>query len=178
MAGRMNPNARGSAMEFMAQSGVVPKEELAPTSVEEEAPEEDEVDEDADLSPIERVRKYFPEAPSEEQLEAYKREFGEILAYVYGDEIYIMRPLRRGEHRTISLDLYKLSNSAQAEVDPLLVESAFEEQLCQRCLIYPKMGPEMRTMSRAGLMEILKKLILEISQMVPVERAMQTCTRL
>ena len=73
----------------------------------------------------------LPGAPDQMTIEKWKTQYGDVLVCGFSEtEIYVWRPLTRGEHRSLQAGL----QSAEGSVDQL----RYEEMVCDVCVLYPK----------------------------------------
>jgi hypothetical protein len=93
----------------------------------------------------------IPGAPTPEQIEAWKQEFGSVYTFPFDTkEIYIWRPMRRREWQMLQ------SNEALVKE-----EAKFQEQVVMRAILWPKIGPVELNLSRAGLVQTLFSVIMQ-----------------
>jgi hypothetical protein len=93
----------------------------------------------------------IPGAPSQEQIDAWKQEWGQIYTFPFDlREIYVWRPIRRREWQMLQ------SNEALVKE-----EAKFQEQIVMRCVLWPKIGPVELNLSRAGLVQTLFGVIMQ-----------------
>jgi hypothetical protein len=93
----------------------------------------------------------IPGAPSQEQIDVWKQEFGAIYTFPFDTkEIYIWRPMRRREWQMLQ------SNEALVKE-----ENKFQEQVVVRAILWPKMGPVELNLSRAGLVQTMFSVIMQ-----------------
>ncbi len=132
-------------------------------------------------SAIDALLEDFPEAPARELLETYKERFGSIHAYVpSAEELFLFRPLRRIEHRTMAGDIAQLSETEMAKVNPRFLEDQLHEKVVAACVFFPRglTSAENLNMAPAGLFTTLFNLVMENSHFVAPERALAQCYRL
>jgi len=125
---------------------------VAPSEVPTEAPADPEVAEQE--MPVFNSRdalKAIPGAPGQDQIDAWKQEFGSIYTFPFDTkEIYIWRPMRRREWQML-----------QANEALVKEEAKFQEQVVVRSILWPKMGPVELNMSRAGLVSTMFSVIMQ-----------------
>ncbi len=93
----------------------------------------------------------IPGAPSQEQIDAWKQEFGPIYTFPFDTkEVYIWRPMRRREWQQLQ------SNEALVKD-----EAKFQEHVVVRSVLWPAFGPVELNMSRAGLVQTLFSVIMQ-----------------
>ena len=93
----------------------------------------------------------IPGAPSQEQIEAWKQEWGSVYTFPFDSkEIYIWRPMRRREWQMLQ------SNEALIKE-----EAKFQEQVVMRSVLWPKIGPVELNLSRAGMIQTLFSVIMQ-----------------
>jgi hypothetical protein len=123
-------------------------------------PEQPVIEEDpADAVPQEEMPVFsakdalraIPGAPEQEQINAWKQEWGKIYTFPFDStEIYIWRPMRRREWQML-----------QANEALVKEEAKFQEQVVMRSVLYPQIGPVELNLSRAGLVQTLFSVIMQ-----------------
>ncbi len=72
----------------------------------------------------------IPGAPTDEQIEQWKAQFGEVFVSGFDEKlIFVFRPLRRSEHRELQMKL--------ADESVGLDQLGYEELVCDKCLLWP-----------------------------------------
>ena len=146
-----------------------------PEDVQPEVQEEEE----EFLDPLDAMAKQFPNAPSRKIVEGWKELYGDVYAFVPDPgSLYLLRPLRRIEHKNIAKDIRTFSEGAAAREDPALVEEMMHEKVVMLCLLYPAATPNFLTMSKAGLMPTLFNLVMEHSKFLSQQKALEVCYKL
>lgn len=168
----LNPNARGTASDFLNEEKRLEDEEQAVEQPEDVGQAPSVVDLFA-----QRYGHIIPLA----QIEKWKQEFGDgnVIVYAPDDrEVYIYRPLRRFERRTIRRELEELSSGQAAQEDSSLLDTTLQDRVMSYCLLYPRADADFKRFSPFGLIETLYKLVMEASHSIPIERAIQNTVRL
>lgn len=98
-----------------------------------------------------RDRPICPGGPLESQVASWKRQFKEVYATGFGDEVYVWRPLTRYEYKMLL---------AQPNQDPLMREEA----IAQTCVLWPtNFNYEAQAPGKAGTVSVLAEQIMEAS---------------
>lgn len=90
--------------------------------------------------------------PSQEEIDGWKTQFGDIYVATFGTEKYVYRPMRRFEYKNV-LQL------GQAQDNRTFVE----EKVAQMCTIWPKIDPTKMTTLKAGTISTIVDLIMAAS---------------
>lgn len=101
----------------------------------------------------------LPSAPSEKQIEAWKREYGEDAVHVTAfDErnVYIYKPLTRGQWQKIQGLVSKMRGTDLEEK----MEQTLMEKVVQYSILWPKLDERFFFNSRAGVVQSLYEAIL------------------
>jgi hypothetical protein len=131
-----------------------------------------------------QLEEEFPDFPGKKAVEQWKKEFGEVHAYVPpGDKkIYLFRPLRRIEHRSIRQVVNAFQKTAIAENDPGAVDDEMHQKVAENCLLFP--DPRnlftvhgLNTIP-AGLLQTLFNLVMTHSNFESPQAALQRTFRL
>jgi hypothetical protein len=118
-------------------------ENLNPSDIPQETPDEPQVD------PVLTGFEDLADKPSAAQVDQWKQIFGDVyLLALDADEMYVWRPLRRMEYKTLLQDT---KND----------EMIFEEQVVSKCVPWPKLGIEFNAASKAGTIKSLATAIME-----------------
>jgi len=107
---------------------------------------------------------------SEEQLEAWKADYGKVVRVMLGDESFLIRPLSRLENKQMNTDLQVGQNASEMEW-----AAAYEEALIRRCVLAPKITVGDYTASRAGTFSSLKVAIQFYSNFLSPEFILASC---
>lgn len=135
--------------------------------------------EEAPFDPLDFISKNYKGAPSKSVLENWKNMYGAVYAFAPDDDtIYLIRPMRRLEHKAISADLRQLAQTARAQEDPSYVDDQLHEKVVNSCLLFPQAGQTFFTMTEAGLVPTLFNLIMEHSKFISPETALKATFRL
>jgi hypothetical protein len=151
--------ARSQAQQDAAARSAPPKPQpksipqasppVAPTA--EGAPEDVAPQQEMPMFSAKDALRAIPGAPSEEQIQAWKNEFGKIYTFPFDTtEIYIWRPVFYRE--------WQMFKSEEALVKE---EAKFQEQVVARVVLWPKIGPVELNISRAGLVPTLFNVIMQ-----------------
>ena len=103
-------------------------------------------------------------APSSEQIDAWKEEHGEVFCSGFSEtEMFIWRPLRRQEFRTLQEQL------AAGAVD----QFQYEDRIVETCIIWPDLGPHgaVGLGKKAGTITTLADQIMQNSNFLPPQLA-------
>ncbi len=161
---------------------VTPKTAAVSEFLEADEPEvkEPEVEEEEEiLDPLDAMAKQFPDAPPRRMVEGWKELYGDVYAFVPdATSLYLLRPLRRIEHKNIAKEIRMFSEGPTAREDPALVEEMMHEKVVMLCLLYPSASPQFLTMSKAGLMPTLFNLVMEHSKFLSQQKALEVCYKL
>ncbi len=148
-----------SPLEETPQPGHEPTE---PDS-QDEAPEEKKDEERVD--PILEQWKVREKGPSDEQIEAWKEQFGECYLMSFDPrESYVWRPVTRIEYKTI----------LQSAKD----DAHFMEMVVQRCVLWPEIDVAQLTGGKAGTIPTLHSVIMEGSNFLDPDQAVMLVRRL
>lgn len=165
----LNPNAV-SAMDQFNQLDNEPEDVQEPQ------------EEEKDL--LSQLEEEYPEFPGRKAVEIWKKDFGDVHAYLPpGDrKIYLFRPLRRIEHRSIRQGVSAFQKTAIAEADPGAVDDELHQKVAEHCLLFP--DPRaiftvngLNTMP-AGLLQTLFNLVMAHSNFESPQSALQRTYRL
>jgi hypothetical protein len=156
-----------------------PVEEFMDEANDENMADDQEEKEEAALDPLDAIAEQFPDAPGRNLIEGWKVQYASVFAYIPdNDTLFLLRPLRRLEHKSISADLRQVAETARAKDDPSFVEDQLHEKVIGCCMLHPRMDQQFLTMSPAGLVPTLFNLVMEHSKFVSPENAMRACYRL
>ena len=141
-------------------SPVAPKEPETSSEVEAEA-EEPTMDIYGLLSTI-------PDAPSKEKIDTWKRTT-DVEASVFSEtEVYIWRPITWHEYKTLQ----------QSAADNAQNPNFFDEQILYKCVLWPKILPEVMPVLKGGTVPTLSQQIMEGSNFIPPQMAMNLVVKL
>lgn len=142
-------------------------EEQAETQASSEQPEEVTIED--------RVRQMLaahPNAPSEAQIEAWKKQLGndgvQVLAMGEGD-IYVFTYLRRASFQKIQAAMAKQAQIEGMAKDP---EEFMMEQVLKQCVLWPKLQVEFFYNSRSGVIPTLYSSVMLHSYHLTPQQAM------
>lgn len=105
--------------------------------------------------------------PSDDEIEHFKANVGNV--YLLGlseEENFVFRPLKRLEWRALVTKIQKLDEMKQAEA------------ICMKACLWPKLDQHNINVLTAGAIETLKEAILNMSNFMPPETAMQLLRKL
>lgn len=85
-----------------------------------------------------------------EMIKEWKEKLGDVYKVKLGDGEYVYRPMKRVEYKVI------ISNQDSTR-------SYMEEQIVQKCLVYPKLNPTDLGAEKAGTVSTLTDLIMAAS---------------
>lgn len=145
-----------------------------PTIPEPEAPQEEKVD------PAEEQRKaedqffadlkkrFGPEAPDRDKLNAWKSQAGRIRWIEFSeDEIYFFRPFKAAEYKGW---IEQLTVGAEGK-SRQQVEEALKNRVVAACVLYPKIDQEVIGSYYAGTFDTLYEMIQLASNFIPMDQA-------
>lgn len=138
-------------------------------------PEPQEVEDKEDTQPEEEIKtvdqalKAFPGAPKNDQLEAWKQTYGEILCSGFSEtELFVFRPVRREEW--INLQGYVQQQG--------LNQFQVEEQVAQQCVLWASEQGQRSLENKAGSLSTLYEQILQVSNFMGPAMAASYVARL
>jgi len=117
-----------------------------------------------------------PDAPSEAQIQAWKKQYGKNAIHVMGlgeGDVYVFTHLKRAQWKKIEELMAKVQQSGSKNV-----EDELREKVVQHCVIWPKLGVEFFYNSRAGIVDDLYQVILLNSYFLTQQQAMLLTTQL
>lgn len=165
---------------------IVPKEKISKTNpviqnkseekeVKVEQKEQVEEKEQMEEDPLTLIAKNFPDAPNAEQTKAWKAQYGEVFAIGLSDiEVFIWRPIRYQEYKMLKNSLL----DAKQKSPELDVDSLFDEKLCEKCILWPRIVPEWGTLTKAGNIPVLAEMIRESSNFINPAAAVRLVRKL
>ena len=105
--------------------------------------------------------------PSDEEIDALKAQVGDVFLASFSEtENFLFRPLKRLEWRTLMGQIQKLDDLKKSEA------------IVQRAVLHPKLTQQNINVLTAGGVETLKELILQASNFMGPEIAMQLVRKL
>ena len=111
------------------------------------------------VPPIADVLKKLPDAPPQSQIDQWKNQFGDVFVSGFSEtEIYVWRALNRLEYKQLQAQL----TDPEARVDEL----RYQEQICERCVLWPKLDPQYWAISKAGTPSTLAEQVMLQSNFV------------
>lgn len=115
------------------------------------------------------LRERFPDAPTYEKLDEWKRGIGRVRFFPFSDdEIYFFRPFRNAEFKGW---VQSLQQTAQS--NPAVAEELLKERILSACILWPPRAPEDISTMFAGTIDTLVDQIREASNFIaPQEAAM------
>lgn len=94
---------------------------------------------------------------TEEQVDAWKKDFGRIGSVIAGDTTYVYRPIKRGEYRRLVQLSLQNQEIWRRELD-------FTESIVELCTLHPQQRMvTLRNESYAGVAEVLSQAIQQLS---------------
>lgn len=135
------------------------------------------VEEKALLAKIEKKRmqqdfiiqtfKQLENRPSDQDVEFFKQQVGDVyLLSLSEKENFVFRPLRRLEWRTLMGKIQKLEDDKKSEA------------IIMKACLWPKLDQQNINVLTAGAIDSLRDMILETSNFIGPERAMQLVRKL
>lgn len=111
-----------------------------------------------------------PGAPSEAQLQAWKRDHGGVHVMAFGEgEVYCFTHLKRGQWKRVKEAMGKVRDTQQGAD----LEDELKVKVVQACMLFPaKMPLEMLVNSRAGLIDALYEVIMLQSYFLTPDQAL------
>lgn len=165
---RMNAEAQ----KLLAEKQEAEKKMQQELSVEEE------------VSPEERLReqimgalKSLKNAPSEAQIMAWKKEFGDNAINVIAlneTDVYVFTYIRRAQWQKINETVQTVVKSDSSKNG----EELLKEKVVQYCVLWPKLSLEFMYNSRAGTADTLFNVIMAHSNFLQLSQAMMLTTQL
>ena len=113
-----------------------------------------------------------PNAPSAEQIAAWKQKYGQtgVQVLALGEEdVYVFTYLRRSQMKSIQDATIKQSQIEGMAKDP---EEYMSEQVLKQCVLWPKLGVNFWYGSRAGVIPTLYQVIMLHSYHLTPQQAM------
>jgi hypothetical protein len=90
--------------------------------------------------------------PTQEEIDQWKTQFGDIYSVGLGSEKYIYRPMKRFEYKNV----IQLSQSQENR-------TFAEEKIAQMCVVWPAIDPTKLSTLKAGTISTLVELIMAAS---------------
>lgn len=140
------------------------EEEKAPEEVEA-AQEETEEEEGPDIYGL---LASIPGAPTKEQIDTWKTTTDVELSVFSDTEVYIWRPVTWHEYKMLQ------QSAAENTQNP----NFFDEQVIYKCVLYPKVMPETLPGMKGGTIPTLSQQIMEGSNFIPPQVAMNLVYKL
>lgn len=113
-----------------------------------------------------------PGAPTPEKIEEWKTEFGEVYASAFSEtEIFLFRPLFRGEYKTLQLEARKPREAEQG-----MTTHEYEEEVCKVVVLWPQVKDWSKL--KAGTISSLYEQITQNSNFVPPQMASMLVAKL
>ncbi len=111
--------------------------------------------------------KQLEDKPSDEEIEHFKSQVGDVFLASFSEkENFIFRPIKRLEWRTLIQQIQKLDEMKKSEA------------ICMKATLWPKLTQMNINVLTAGSIETLKDLILQASNFMGPEIAMQLVRKL
>ena len=138
------------------------KEQEAITEVETEAPApEVELEEDDAPDPYAILEK-IPNAPTQEQVDHWKITYEVKMSMFSDKEAFLWRPITWQDYKMLQ------QSAAENTQNP----NFFDEQLIYKCVLWPKIMPETIPTLKGGTIPTLSQQIMEGSNFIPPQVAM------
>jgi hypothetical protein len=116
------------------------------------------------------ILKAYPNAPSQEQIEQWKMQFGEVFVSGFSDtELFIWRAVNRPEWVRIQMKM----NDPEAKMD----QFKFEELICDTCILWKSVSVTWDT-GKAGTPGTLQEQILQQSNFYSPQQAAMLVAKL
>lgn len=142
-------------------------EETPKVEEQEKTPEEEAVEET--IRKVTESLAVFPGAPTQEQVEGWKREFGGVYASGTSDtEIFIWRPVTRAEFTELGI----------AAVERQLSQLAVEETLVKKCLLWASPLGKEALVKKGGTVTMLHEQVMVNSNFLDPRVASQVVIKL
>lgn len=127
----------------------------------ESVPTASTAQEQAPMFVAKEALKKMPNAPSQDQIAAWKQQFGKIYTFSFDtDEIYVWRPIFRREWQNLQT-MEALARD----------EGKFQEHFVMKTVLWPTLGPVEINASRAGMVPTLFQIIMQGSGFLPIDLA-------
>lgn len=139
--------------------------EYAPGDEPEAQDENPEEEKKPRVDPIMESWSARKQGPADEQIEMWKEQFGEVYLMSFDlNDNFVWRPLKRLEYK----------NLLQEAKD----DAHYQEMVVQRCVLWPQIGPEHLTGSKAGTIPTLHSVIMEGSNFLDPDQAVMLVRKL
>ena len=139
-------------------SALTKEEEALLKKIEEKTRNED---------PILSSFKQLEGKPTDEMIEEWKQQVGEVFLISLSDnETFVFRPLRRLEWRTMLKGIQGLDEQKQSEA------------IVIKACLWPELNSQSINMLTAGSVEAVKEMILQVSNFISPDVAMQLVRKL
>lgn len=134
-------------------------QEVLPQPVEQQGPN------------LPEVLKKRPGAPSQQQIDAWKNQHGDVFVSGFSEEeIYVWRPLNRLEYKQLQQTL--------ADPQSGWTELSYEEAVCDKCVLWPKAEPQYWTLTKGGTASTVSGQIFAQSNFLPPAAASMLVAKL
>lgn len=131
----------------------------------------DQQEQASQVPPMADVLSKLPDAPPQSQIDQWKNQFGDVFVSGFSEtEIYVWRALNRLEYRQLQSQLV----DPEAKMDEL----RYQEQICERCVLWPKPDPQYWSICKAGTASTLAEQIMMQSNFVAPHIAAQLVAKL
>lgn len=136
------------------------------------------------IDPIEYIQANFHGAPSDAQIDNWKKRFGLIMITgLTDDEVFIWRPIQRTEYKNIMRQVAAAAEvMAKDATAAMNIEegrnSMFIEKICEQCVLWPAIDVDQLSFSKAGTLDTLANLVLEASNFMSHQVALRLSRRL
>ena len=129
----------------------------------------EQVKQDAQVSELPDLTKLlsdFPDSPDQNLVEQWKQEFGEVFCSGFADdELFVWRPLSRGEY----VDIQKTLRTPPGEGQEPMNEYDMEELVVSKCVLW---GSKPSCLQRkAGAISTISEQVMMNSNFMPTQMA-------
>lgn len=137
---------------------------------------EEPLDEKASLAKtLKYIAENFPNPPTQEMMDRWRANYGSVyMIALSDDEIFIFRPIKRQEYKQLMAMLGEIAGK-NPNVNP---DDMLEEKLCEKCVLWPALGAEFGSFSKAGNIPTLAGVIREASNFIPNQLAVRLVRKL
>lgn len=110
----------------------------------------------------------IPGSPAKEQIATWKTSYDVEASVFSEEEVYIWRPITWHEYKMLQ------QSSAENPQNP----NFFDEQVIYKCVLWPKVMPETLPVMKGGTIPTLSQQIMEGSNFIPPQVAMNLVYKL
>lgn len=102
--------------------------------------------------------------PSSAEIDTWKAQYGEVFVSAFSrEEVYVWRPLRRNEFRSLQLDM--------ANPEKRMDQFDYEEAIAITCTLWPKLSSEYFAKGKGGTATSLTEQIMQNSNFFTPQQA-------